>query len=431
MSSLPPPVSAPSGVARSRLARLWSQFWRISLAVTIGFVAFSVIYVDAMDAVDIDGPEAPALTAVMLADLALGTAAIILYGFRRFAPLPITIAIALMSSFSIFSVGAVMLAVASLSTRRRWKEIVVIAVILVGVNILGAYLHPFIEPVSLWETVWPAILGTGIFVLIGLYIGGRRQLLESLIAQAASAQREQQAKIEQAHAHERARIAHEMHDVLAHRLSLVALHAGALEYRTDLSSEQVRTTAGVVRSSVQLALTELRDVLGVLHEPSTDGSREPLLPQQGLGALERLVEESRASGSDTSVTVDQAIAQSLDSLSEVHSRHLFRIVQEGLTNARKHAPGAPVEVRISGEPDVRVFVTVSNPKLELTPARSVAPQPESPKQSLRTSHPVIEPPRSGFGLAGLRERVRLAGGELSVSDAPDAFTLQVWVPWNS
>lgn len=413
MSSLPSPP-----VARSLLAQLWNQFWRISLAVGLGLFAWGFIYLDAMDVVGIDGPEAPALTVVMLADVGLGAIAIVLYALRGVARLPFTVAIALLSSVSFFSAGAVVLSIVSIATRRRWKEASLISILFIGASTFGDQVNPFVESPPLGESVLTAIVGTGICVLIGLYIGSRRQLLETLTSQAASARREQQAKIEQAHANERARIAREMHDVLAHRLSLVALHAGALEYRTDLAPELVSLTAGVMRSNAHLALTELREVLGVLNETTEVASQEPLLPQQTVGDIPRLIEECNIAGGDTSVVVDRAITDSLDSLSEVQSRHLYRVVQEGLTNARKHSPGAPVKVRLSGEPQIRITATVSNPKS----AVSLSDSAESRVQD--------RPPPSGFGIAGLRERVRLAGGELSVIDEEDAFTLQVWVPWN-
>ena len=121
---------------------------------------------------------------------------------------------------------------------------------------------------------WEALLYNGLFigviVLTKSYNGGRGQRLRRAAAsRPGGAERENEAHIHTARADERTRIAREMHDVLAHRLSLVALHAGALEYRTDLSAEATRGTATVIRENAHKALGELREVLGMLRDPNT------------------------------------------------------------------------------------------------------------------------------------------------------------------
>ena len=134
---------------------------------------------------------------------------------------------------------------------------------------------------------------------------------------------------------ERTRIAREMHDVLAHRISLLALHAGALEVRPDLPPEKVRETAELMRATARQALEELRGVIGVLREePGQDPP--PAAPQPTLSDIPRLVEETRRAGAkiDFEMRVDHS-----DAVPSALGRDAYRIVQEALTNIGKHASG--------------------------------------------------------------------------------------------
>jgi signal transduction histidine kinase len=131
-----------------------------------------------------------------------------------------------------------------------------------------------------------------------------------------------------------------MHDVLAHRISLLAVHAGALEVRRSAPAGE-RRAAGVVRQCAAEALEELRGVLGMLRE----GGPEPEPPQPGLADIPALVEESRLAGMP--VELDDRRPGGYP-VPDGIGRHAYRIVQEGLTNTRKHARGAPVRVRLAG-----------------------------------------------------------------------------------
>ena len=130
-------------------------------------------------------------------------------------------------------------------------------------------------------------------------------------------------------------MAREMHDVLAHRLSLLATYAGALEYRPDSSPEKLAQAAGVIRTGVHQALDELREVISVLRDSEIEempGGR----PQPTFGDLTALVSESRDAG--TEILYAEAVTAP-DSLPPATGRTAYRVVQEGLTNARKHAAG--------------------------------------------------------------------------------------------
>jgi signal transduction histidine kinase len=224
----------------------------------------------------------------------------------------------------------------------------------------------------------------------------RAQLVASLRERARRAEREQEHRVEEARTAERTRIAREMHDTLAHRLTLVATTAGALEYRSaDLSREQVATAAGVVRSNASEALEELRTVIGVLRT-----SPEELRPTPGLADLPRLVDETRRAGVD--VTLDAA---DLD-LPTALDLAVYRTCQEGLTNARRHAPGSRVTVNVMVEEGLRVVV-----------ANDRGGKGEGNG--------------TGTGLIGLTERVELLGGRIQAGPTPHGFRLEAWLPWEA
>ena len=194
-----------------------------------------------------------------------------------------------------------------------------------------------------------------------------------------------------------------MHDVLAHRLSLLSVHAGALEFRPDAPAEEVAEAAGVIRESARAALDELRGVIGVLREDGGESLTQP--PQPTLADLAALVEESRAAGMRITARIELGDAAPPAAV----GRTAYRIAQEGLTNARKHAPGAAVTLTVHA-PDGDLQVEV----------RSLAPV------AVAAGSPL---PGAGTGLIGLAERVTLAGGELEHGVDPDgAFVLRARLP---
>jgi signal transduction histidine kinase len=250
----------------------------------------------------------------------------------------------------------------------------------------------------------PVVYGAA--AVTGFYVGARRELAANRHEQALAAEREQALVAETARESERTRIAREMHDVLAHRISLVALHAGALVYREDLTRAQTAETAATIQANAQLALTELRQVLGVLRPG--DGAQDVEAPQPTLAELPALLADSREAG--TEVTLDTSrLAGTLDLVPTTLSRNAFRILQESLTNARKHAPGVPVKVAVAGAPGARLDLEVSNPI---------------------GTRAGIALPSAGVGLAGLSERAVLAGGTLEHGARSDgSFVVEAELPW--
>lgn len=169
-------------------------------------------------------------------------------------------------------------------------------------------------------------------------IRARRAVIASLRERARRAEAEQARRVDDTRRAERTRIAREMHDVLAHRLSLLATFAGALEYHPDAPPEQLSRAAGEIRASTHQALDELREVIGVLRDDGAarvDGERTER-PQPTIADLPRLVQESRDGG--MSVQVDDRIADA--AVADNIGRTTYRVIQEALTNARKHASGS-------------------------------------------------------------------------------------------
>jgi signal transduction histidine kinase len=239
----------------------------------------------------------------------------------------------------------------------------------------------------------------------------------SLRDRAERAESEQQLRVAQARSVERNRIAREMHDVLAHRISLLSLHAGALEIKPDATPAEVTKAAGVIRASAHQALQDLREVIGVLRADRVEGAPEP--PQPTLDALPTLAEESRSTGAK--VTLDVGIEPT--SVPAGTGRTAYRIVQEGLTNARKHAPEAPVAVRVVGIPGSGLEVTVTNPLPDGPGALSgVGSRPRGGSGN-------AEIPGAGAGLTGLAERVALDGGTLRHGPVDGTFELAAHLPW--
>ena len=252
---------------------------------------------------------------------------------------------------------------------------------------------------------WVLLVALGmlaVLVLIGLNRGAKKALIVSLRQEADSARREQDARADQARLAERTRIAREMHDTLAHRLSLISMHAGALEYRTDLDPETIRSTAGTLRVTAHKAASELRTVLAVLREETADTA-----PQPTISSIPALVESARAAGTDITLNIEPALLAADGNFpADATSRHLYRVAQEGITNAQKHAPGHPVSVSLTGAPGKGITVTVSNP---VSGSRPAAPD--------------------GLGLIGLAERARLSGGSFESGAKRGIYTTAVQVPW--
>ena len=372
----------------------WGHAWRYLLAVVISGLAWG----------EIAYHEWQSGTPWFWIDLAAGIVSFPLSHYRRRWPLATALVLTLFGLFSMSSAGPAVLAVVSLFTRRNLRQIVPIALL----NIVCGQLYVSYQPAGNTDPAWVAftfnVVITVAIVAFGMYIGSRRELVWTLREQARRAEEEQELRVERAQAAERERIAREMHDVLAHRISLVTMHAGALAYRTDLPPEQVRETAKLIQTKAHEALSDLRHVLGILR--GEDGVSDR--PQPTLADLDTLMDEARTSG----MVVDYTDRLNGSRPGEQVGRTVYRIVQEALTNARKHAAGTHVSVTLDGAPERGVSVVVGNAKPVGVPSR------------LATSG-------SRLGLVGLRERAALTGGTLIVDETDRSFTLRGWLPWTT
>ena len=383
----------------------WSRVWRYLVAAGVGLSAWAISVAEHTSfAPDLDG-VALVLTGL---DLLLGVITLCLLPLRRRYPVAVACLALAATTVSTASIGPATIALVSMATWRRRAWVVVAGVVSLCTGVLSElyYRSAFPgPPTESFELLLAVLVGITYFIATmatGYYIGTRRQLVASLEEEVATADRERELASERARDAERTRIAREMHDVLAHRISLVALHAGALAYRDDLTREETRETAQTIQSNAQLALSELRQVLGVLRAGADAVGIEP--PQPTLAELPALLADAREAGSavtlDTTDLAEEPRPQTL-------SRTSFRIVQEALTNARKHAPGEPVSVRLAGGPGDRLRIEVRN---------SVSAPPDGRP--------------GGVGLAGLTERAELAGGELEHGVGRDGqFVVEARLPW--
>jgi signal transduction histidine kinase len=251
------------------------------------------------------------------------------------------------------------------------------------------------------------VLRTAVGPLLAMYFDARRRLVQALRERAERAEREQHLLAEQARAEERARLAGEMHDVVTHRVSLMVLQAGAL--RMTAPDEPTRQAAEELRAAGCRALDELRDLVGILRT-SQDGEDAPEEAHPETSGLEALVAESTAVGLPAELIEDGDPRLA----SPVVGRTAYRIVQEALTNVRKHAPGARATVRVRYDP-AQVRVEVDN----------TAPT--------RPADAVLVGTGSGIGIASLRQRVELVGGSLHAGPAAGGgfrveATLPAYVP---
>ncbi|GAA2813953.1 sensor histidine kinase [Crossiella cryophila] len=262
-----------------------------------------------------------------------------------------------------------------------YGESVVSSMMSLGLNVI----------MTLWFVLLPAVLGRS---------SARRTLLvEALRERAVYLERERRSLVAEARIRERTRIAVDMHDSLGHHLTLISLQAGGLKLAASQDPAQAEA-AGILHDTARRAMEELREIIGVLGQDSQD---VPMHARR-LDQLPELLESARTSGA----RVSQAQTGQPVPLPRPIENAIYRVAQEGLTNALRHAPGGAVTVRLNYESDA-VIIEVVN--------------------TLATA-----PPRgggSGQGLTGLRERVRLAGGVLHAAHTADGgFRVAAVLPFH-
>ncbi|MEV0139019.1 sensor histidine kinase [Streptomyces globisporus] len=276
-----------------------------------------------------------------------------------------------------------------------------VVLFLAGALVAGAVAVVLVPSLLSLATQFVAVVVLAVLVpwFVGRFSRQYRELVRAGWERAEQMERERQLVAEQARLLERARIAQDMHDVLGHDLSLIALSAGALKLAPGLD-ERHRRAAQDIRGRAAAAVERLGEVIGVLREESESPPQEP-----GDSDIARLVGDAAASGLPVELSVDGDAS----GLPPTVGRAARRVVQEALTNAAKHAPGASVTVELS-HTAAETRVTV----------RNAAP-------AARESFPP-SPRHGGRGLIGLDERVRLVGGSLDHGPRDGGFAVSARLP---
>ncbi|MEV0387748.1 histidine kinase [Nonomuraea sp. NPDC050643] len=336
-------------------------------------------------------------------DAALGGLSCLGVWLRRRRPVGFAVVAVAFSVYSMSAAGVALIALFTVAAHRR----VAVAGPIVAGCVVVPLLTPLVRPDVPVPPWWQVLLGFACIAAVlawGMFVRARRQ---SLRERARRVESERELRLAQVRRSERDRIAREMHDVLAHRLSLLSLHAGALELRPDAAPEEVARAAGVIRDSAHRALEDLREVIGMLRAGRLDRSEEaPERPQPTLADLPDLVDQSRRAG--MRVLLDCRVGEPAAAPAAI-GRGAYRIVQEGLTNARKHGRDGQVSVTVGGSAGEGLTVEVRNPA-GATAAAGI--------------------PGGGSGLIGLAERAGLAGGRLEYGPtAAGEFRLWAWLPW--
>lgn len=356
--------------------------------VDIGLFTFAVLFGLLLVGVRVDADELPRHEWLFGLDQFLGAVGCGLLWLRRRWPTGVPAVLVAASAVSELVGGAAMVALFTVVLHRPAR----VVWLLVGGGVVASLVFVLLRPEGNQPLAFSIAFGIavqGAVVGWGFVVRHRRELVVSLTERAARAETE--AQLSQLRARES--IAREMHDVLGHRLSLLSVHAGALEYRPDAPAADVARAAGVIRESAHQALQDLREVIGVLRAPVQE------LPQPVYADLPALVAESARAG--MRVTLRDEVARDVP---DTLGRTVYRIVQESMTNARRHASGSTVDVHVRVADGLAVDVV-----------NTVGDQGE---------------PGGGQGLAGLKERAALAGGRLTAGREPGGgWRVSAWLPW--
>ncbi|CAL9450062.1 hypothetical protein SUDANB171_02409 [Streptomyces sp. enrichment culture] len=357
---------------------------------------------------------------IRVIDAPLGLLACCALWVRRRHPLAVALLIVpvgAVSASAFGALGAIMLSTAlRLPTRRALALLAANIVVVIPYFLLCS----LPEENSGWGDIFFSVAYLLMFFAWGIATRARRQLVVRLRQDAGRERAEHARRMADARRTEREAIAREMHDVLAHRISLLSVHAGALAYRTSgaagahakpLSDTEVGESAQVIRDNAHQALEELREVLTVLRGTAPGALTEAGgRPQPRIAEIGELVTEATRAGQR--VVLDQKYAEgATEALRDQAQRTVYRVVQEGLTNARKHAPGALITVTLVGAPGQGLTVRIRNPLPVTTGAG---------REHI---------PGAGAGLAGLEERIALDGGTLLHGTTNGAFELVAKLPW--
>ncbi|WP_371407179.1 histidine kinase [Kribbella sp. NBC_00662] len=356
------------------------------------------------------GQRHPGQVALTVSGVALCTAAAVGMVFRRRAPLValgLTTAAGVCyaitqqakSPIGLFMACAAYMVVLRTDHRTRGTSIIAV----VAVTLVAAAVFTNGELL--------ANLFNGVVVLFGAAIGEatryRRAYVQELEERALRAEQSRDEEAQRRVIEERLRIAHELHDVIAHHIALMNVQAGVAAHVLRSQPDEAEHALALVRSGGRTVLQELTVLLGVLRR---SGSPLPTAPTPSLHELDALIRSFTAAG----VQVTWSPPDSISDLPDVIELTAYRVIQESLTNILKHAPGAPAQVSLTHTPTA-LTITVHNP----APAPQAAPGTDTRTGDARTARPAIEYRSGGHGLVGMRERVAAVGGSLSAGPTAD------------
>jgi signal transduction histidine kinase len=334
--------------------------------------------------------------------LLIGALPLLVLWRRRDAPVLVLLLVEVLAAPSRVLAGAngpaelaVLVAIYTVATRRPVRT--VMAVVALDAAAMAALLAVGAGTVTMPVEVIGQVSAATVAALLGLYVRSRRATEQALRERAERLEREREMTARAAVDEERRRIARELHDVVAHHVSVMTLHAGALERRLAAADADaaIRDAATGIRTTGQQAMTELRRLLGLLHREDGDDDADGRAPQPDLQALELLVERMRGTGMEVSL----CIAGPAEEVSAGMALAVYRIVQEALTNALRHAGTVPVEV------DVRVEEEVVEVRV-----RDHGPVAATP--------PAYPGTAGGRGLLNMRERAALFAGTVASGPVP-------------
>lgn len=398
-------------------------WWRSSLYAVLAILGILLSLTFSPVGHNIADDGADTYYALFAVGLLIGIVGVFALFWRDRFPFSLTIFAAVVPLLLPVGNTLVLIALASLIGRRRgpavWLTAGLVAVTSSLVVTLDALAQPrgaslmkmFLAPEGADPTA-PASVSTAPIVLIaitgfavsvGLGLAVRANRLTTLAKRDFTAERQHSTRLgdEAARRQERERIAREVHDAMGHRLSLLNLHAGALEAHAS-DDPRMEQSAKLVQQSARAAMDDLRSLLAVLREPI--GSEGPPLP---LPQLAQVVAESFGAGQQLSSNI---FISDADRAHPTLSRAVYRIVQELLSNSRKHAPGEPVFLLVEGGPSTGVIIDVRN---------------------RYTGGWGNHAPGSARGLAGVTERAELLGGKVAygLDEGGLTFRVRVELPW--
>jgi signal transduction histidine kinase len=238
-------------------------------------------------------------------------------------------------------------------------------------------------------------------VLAAEALRNRRSYIRLLLERLELAERTREEEAQRRAEQERLRIARELHDVVAHTLTTINVQAGVAAHLADREPDRAGSALAAIESASHEALDELRAILGVLRE--ANGAEVPLEPAPGLAGVPSLVDQFREAGGDVELQIS---GEQPDRLPEAVQLAAFRIVQESLTNAARHAPGAAARVRLAYEAE-RLSVSIENDSAPMGNGNGEA----------------------GVGIVGMRERVGALGGSLAAGPSAAGFRVEAELPY--